>query len=173
MPALGGIAAQEFEPGRDIVEQVLDADRRALGVAAPLAAHHVRALDAQARAGRLALGAGGQRDLRDGGDAGQRLAAKAQRVDVIQVLDLAQLAGRVPGKGQLDLGGGDAAAVVGDAHQAPPALAHLDVDRGRPGVDGVFDQLFDHRRRSLDHLAGRDFVRDFLAQNLDRHVRPA
>ena len=34
----------------------------------------------------------------------------------------------------------------------------IDRDRARPRVDRVVDQLLDHRRRTLDHLASRDLI---------------
>src|SRR6185295_18630385 len=36
------------------------------------------------------------------------------------------------------------------------ARLELDPDLGRPGVQGVLDQLLDHRRRALDDLARGD-----------------
>jgi hypothetical protein len=39
---------------------------------------------------------------------------------------------------------------------ADPTASDANGDRPRAGVDGVFDQLLDYRRRPLDDLAGAD-----------------
>ena len=102
-----------------------------------------------------------QRHLGDRSDAGQRLAAKAERAEMAQVIGGRQLARGVALEGQGCLGGRDAAAVVLDADQPPAALAHFHADVGRAGVQAVLDQLFDGRRGPFDHLARGDLVGDF------------
>ncbi len=60
-------------------------------------------------------------------------------------------------EGDLDVVGGEAAAVVLDAHQLLAAGGEFDGDGGGAGVEGVLHQLLDHRERALDHLAGGYF----------------
>ena len=40
--------------------------------------------------------------------------------------------------------------------ELPPAAADVNGDGRGPGVNAVLDKLLDHRRRSLDYLAGGD-----------------
>ena len=98
VPALGSVPAQELEAGGDVVEQVLDTDRRTAGVAVRLVPGHACALDAKARAHLLSGGAGEHGELRHGSDAGQGLPSETQGANVRQVFDLLQLARCVAGK---------------------------------------------------------------------------
>ena len=60
--------------------------------------------------------------------------------------------------GGLRLGGGDAAAVVGNPDEAHAAVLDLHGQGVRPGVDSVLHELLDHRRGPLHHLAGGDQI---------------
>ena len=51
---------------------------------------------------------------------------------------------------------GDADAVIHYAYGFNSTGPDLDNDLGSTGVDGVFQQLLDHRRRPLHHLTGGD-----------------
>ena len=72
-------------------------------------------------------------------------------------------------KGGLRLGGGDAAAVVGNPDEAHAAVLDLHGQGVRPGVDSVLHELLDHRRGPLHHLAGGNLVGELRRQNLNRH----
>src|SRR5207237_7926932 len=98
-----------------------------------------------------------QRHLRDATDRGERFAAEAQRADPEQVVGRAQLAGRVTGKGETEVVGGDAAAVVDHPDQLRAALFDLHVDACAAGVDGVLEQLLHDTGRAFDDFAGGDF----------------
>ena len=52
--------------------------------------------------------------------------------------------------------GGHALAVVPDGDEPLPAVEELDADLGRPGVEGVLDELLDDGDRPFDDLAGGD-----------------
>src|SRR5204863_4815383 len=97
----------------------------------------------------------------------QRLAAEAEGVHAGQVVEGADLRGGVALDGQKSVVVRHAAAVVADFDQLAPAVLEDDVDGDCAGVDGVLDQLFDHRGRTLHHLAGRDLVDEFRGKNLD------
>ena len=84
-----------------------------------------------------------QRYLGDRCDAGERLAAEAERAEVAQVIGGRQLARGVALEGERCFSRRDAAAVVLDADQPPAALAHFDPDVGRARVEAILDQLFD------------------------------
>ena len=68
-----------------------------------------------------------------------------------------------------EVGPRHAGAVVGDADQAPAAAVGRDLDAGRAGVERVLDQLLDHARRALDHLARGDAVDQGLGELADGH----
>ena len=123
MPGLAGRGAEEAEPSRDVLEEVADGDARPDGAGASGPLDDPAAFDHHERA---EVGVGGSRvdgDLRDGGDARKRLAAKAERADGEEVVGGRQLAGRVALEGERDLLGGDPAARVDDPDQAKPATA--------------------------------------------------
>ncbi len=49
-------------------------------------------------------------------------------------------------------------------------MAKLHFQTRRAGIQRVFNQLLDHRRRPLDHLASGDLVGNPVGQNTDsRH----
>ena len=110
--------------------------------------------------------------MADRGNGVQRLAAEAQRAHGAQVIGAGDFARGVALEGKIDLGGGNAAAVVAHAHQAQAALARLDANLRRAGVDGIVQQLFDHRRRTFDDFAGGDLSGYLRVQNLDWHDVP-
>src|SRR5437773_1158128 len=85
-------------------------------------------------------------------EAGQGLAAEAQRGDAEEFVGAAQLAGGVAGEGQRQVVGGDAAAVVGHADRVGAAALDLEVDAGAAGVDGVFQEFFEDTGGALDDL---------------------
>ena len=78
---LGRVRFQELQSRGNAVEQVLDGDDRAGRRAGLRAFEDLPAVDANACPDFLGSRAGDARHLRDGGDRGQRLAAKAERLD--------------------------------------------------------------------------------------------
>ncbi len=111
------------------------------------------------RAGGLFVPPGDQRKLRDRCDAGKRLSPKAQSADRKEVIFIGDLAGGVSLDAEQGVVFFHAEAVVGDPDQGFSAPFHFDPDAPALGIDGVFQQLLDHRRRPFHHLAGGDFIR--------------
>ncbi len=62
--------------------------------------------------------------------------------------------GSVTLKSHARVGVAHAATIVDDLYQRPSGITQYDVDRGRSRIHCVFNELLDHRRRTLDHLAG-------------------
>ena len=60
-----------------------------------------------------------------------------------------------------------AAAIVGNADQAPAARLHFHAQLGSARVQRIFEQLLDHGSGPLDHLSGGDFVGDLVGQDAD------
>src|SRR5579872_4918931 len=83
----------------------------------------------------------GNLQLRDGGDAGQRLATEAERGDVLQVGQGRDFARGVLRAGQWEIVGDHAAAVVGDTNEAQTAVAQLNANGARIGIQRVVYQL--------------------------------
>ncbi len=109
-------------------------------------------------AGNMAVWVGLERNLGDAADGGQGLAPEAQRVDVEESLDVGEFAGGVAGKGQGQIVGLDAAAVVHHLDQVDAALGHLDINALAAGINGVFEQFLDNAGGPLNDLAGGDLV---------------
>ena len=101
-----------------------------------------------------------QLDRRHRRDARQRLAAEAERSDARQIVLVADLARRVTGERERRIVGAHAFAVVAHPDQAQAAVLELDDDAARARVERVLDELLHDRRRTLDHLAGRDLRRE-------------
>ena len=155
----------------NVEEQIAHDDGRPLR-AADLAHGHVPpALHVQPRSRFLRLGARGHLHAGDGSDGRQRLAAKAERANIIQLLGSDQLGGGVVLKGQTHLPRLDAAAVVSDAHIADAAVAYLHCHGGGAGVQRIFHQLFDHRRGPFDDLAGGNASDRRRVQNANGHMK--
>ena len=131
---LGLVRAQEFLARRHVEKQVAHGDGRSRRESRLVAAQHFTPGDLDPRAGRFLGGAGFEQQPRHRGDGRKRLAAKPQRGDGEQVLDVAQLAGGMALEGQHGVVARHAAAIVGDADQAPAAVFHLDAKARGAGV---------------------------------------
>src|SRR5262245_3712857 len=166
----GGLGFQKFAPRRDVEEEVADFE---FGAARKGYVAHVEqppAADLDLGPGHLALPLRAQTNLRDRGDRSQRLAAKAERHDRLEVLGGFDLAGRVALERQYRVVARHALAIVADADRPTPARFDRDLDTSRPGVNRIFDQLFDYGRGPLDHFPGGDLVRKTVWKNPDfRH----
>ena len=140
-------------------------------LASPLTNDHA-ALQLDRSGGCGFLGACRHADHGSGGNAGKRLAAKTERADGVQVVNVRNLAGGVPLERERNLAGVYAASVVGDADHREPAVANLNLYGGRSGVDGVLDELLHDRRRTLDDLPCRYPRGNRRREYADRHGQP-
>ncbi len=169
-PQLGLAGLQELASGGDVEEQRGDVDRRAAGAGGRLDRQDPAALEEHPRP-LPRRRRGGELDLGHRGDRRQRLAAEAQGGDLLEVGHRGDLARRVAVEGEERVVAVHAGAVVGDADPLPPAPFEVDLEPRRPGVEGVLDQLLDHRRRPLHHLPGGDLRHQPVGQDLDaRHA---
>jgi hypothetical protein len=164
---LGGSGLQELESRRRVEEQVADLHdgaglpgRRHGPLDLPAGAGHARALGLLPRAGRDA-------EAGHGADGRQRLAAEPERADGVEVGVLGQLGGGVALERQRQVLGRHPLPVVGHAHQRGAAVAQVDGDPARAGVQRVLHQLLHDRRRPLDDLAGGDLVDEMRRQPPD------
>ena len=127
---LGLVGPQKLLARRDVVEQIANRDGGSRRPRELIAAQHLAARDFDRRAGRLFGRARFEQQPRHRSDGGQRFAAKPERRDGKQVFDVAQLAGGVALEGQQRVVAQHAAAVVGDADQAPAAALDIDANVG-------------------------------------------
>src|SRR5215211_2491687 len=94
--------------------------------------------------------AGRERQIRDGADSVQGLAAETQRDNAGEVVRRPDLARRVLRDRAARVFGRHHRAVVADPDQGHPTVLDLDLDSARPRVERVLDQLLDGGRRTLD-----------------------
>ena len=57
--------------------------------------------------------------------------------------------------------------IVLDADQAASAVAELDLDAGRAGIERILDQFLHDRRGAFNHLAGGDLIGNPVGKNAD------
>ena len=160
---------KELAPSGQISEQVQNLDggpRRATLTPSRdrLSPEHL-----QAKAAGIQWPSGGDDGAGDGGDAGQGFASKTQCRDGVQLFLAVDLAGGMALKGYGNFFGGDPVAVVDDLNLLNATGLDLNRDLAGPGVDGVFDQFFDHRRRTFHHLSGGDLGGQAWRKDLNRH----
>ena len=166
---------EELPAGGHIVEQLRYGDRR---TACPTGVRNLRRrtpVDADAGPGRFAFRIRRQVHAGYGGDAGQRLAPKAEGTDAVEVVFAGDLAGSMPLEGQYRVLPGHACAVVHDADELLSARLDLHGNALATGVDRVLGQFLHDRGGAFNHLARGDHVRQLLGQHLDliSHASPA
>src|SRR5690606_24443768 len=162
---------QELAPGGRVVEEVAYFDRRAEGARGR---PHVGG-DASFAGERVAVVAAG-RPRRDGEprhrrDARQRLAAKTERRERLEVVERRDLARRVPRQREREPVPRDAAALVRHADELGAAGREVYRDRAGARVERVLDELLDDGGRPLDDLACRDLVDELRRKNSNGHPR--
>ena len=84
-----------------------------------------------------------------------------------EIVHAGYLAGGVARDGQLQLGGGDAYAVVPDPDKALPAVFQRDLDQRCPGVEAVFHKFFDYARGALHDFTRCDLIAQFGGKEVD------
>ena len=170
---LGGFGLEKLAPRRGIEEQVAYRERSPRRRARIFARQQLTPGNFHPRAGAFRRRAGHHLHPCDGGDRGQRFAAKAQGRDREQVVAGAQLGGGVAFESQQGVVAHHAAAVVGDAYKLAPSALDCEDDTGGPGVESILQQLFDYRSRPVDDLAGGDLVGHLVGQYVDAAHRIA
>jgi hypothetical protein len=164
----GFFGLEELAPRRCVEEQVAHLHRGPDRMRGRLhARRHVAAFGFHLPGLIGIAGARGQGQARHGTDRRQCFTTEAQAHHLLKVFQIADLAGGVTGQRQRQVIGGNAAAIVTHPQQLDAALLDIDIDAFGTGVEAVFQQLLDHRRRALDHLTGGDLVRQPRAEQLD------
>ena len=55
-------------------------------------------------------------------------------------------------------------AIINDFNELTPTIGDANINAAGPGIEGIFQQFFNHRRRAFDHLAGGDLVGDAIIE---------
>ncbi len=155
---LAAVGLQKLAARRQVVEQVVDLDHRALGRADLDHRRDRAAVHANLRAARQSPRPRPQHEMRDRRNRRQRLAPEAEGGNRREIVGPPDLARRVALDRQQRIVGLHPVAVVLDADLL--LAAELDVNQQPPGagVDGVLDQFLDHRCGPLDHFPGGNLV---------------
>ena len=167
---LAGILFEELHPRRGVVKQVVDRNGRAHTARARLDALLLPARNAVDTGKLVVFGAGHDLHTRYTCNGGQCLPAKAQRVDMPQIVCRGNFAGCMADKRLVNVLRFDAAAVIHDLQLTYAAALDGKADLRCPGVDGVFQQFLCHRSRALYDLARSDQFCRMLVQHTNfRH----
>jgi hypothetical protein len=168
MAVFGGLGAKEFAARRRVEVELVHGHRRTVGERRRQRRADLATVDFDAPGVLFPAQARRQRQARYGGNACQRLAAKAQRRDRLEVAGGGDLGCRVARQRQRQILTPDAISVVGDANQLDPAAGEIDVDLPRAGVEAVLEDLLQRRGRPVDDFAGGDLVDQLIGQRTDR-----
>ena len=163
----GLVRPQELAPRRNVEKQVANRYRGAAAAGNFFAGQHLAAGNFNTGPGFFLGRTCFQQQPGDRCNGRQRFSPETQRGDGIQVPDVIQFAGGVPFKGQHGIVAQHATAVIVDADQPAAAAFHFHPDAGGPGIQRVFQQLFDYRRGTLHHFAGGDLVGNVIGKNTD------
>ncbi len=117
------------------------------------------------------LMAGGDRQGGDVGNAGEGLAAESKAAEGFQVIQRADFGGGVGERGFGEVFLRNAMAVIGDLDPGFAAIVEGDLDPGGPGIEGIFDELFDHGAGSVDDFACGDLGDGNGIEDVDGHLR--
>ena len=158
MTKFGRLCFQKFAARGSVEKQILSRHDRAAIERSRLHRRHCTA-DRLHPAGVLRmLLAGGDDQSRDRGETGQGFTAKAEARDAFEIVKRGDFTGGVARQRQWQINGRHANAVVGNGQVLDAALKQRNVDAHRARIKRVFQQLFQRRCRSLNHLACGDLV---------------
>jgi hypothetical protein len=96
--------------------------------------------------------------LRYSSDTGQRLTAKTQCRNLLEVRSIRDLARRMARKGRHRILRTHTLPIVNHCDQGGSRSFDLDLDVSCASVESVLDQLLDHRSWPFHHLASRDLI---------------
>ena len=174
--SLGGLGAEELEPGGLVAEEILDGDAGAETAApAPVgrgwcsASPHLMWYCVAASSAAVQVTQVRTETAAIEGSASPRKprVAMLRRSSAVRSFDVA-----CPREGGGHLVGGDAGAVVLDPDGLVPPCSMETVTWGGTGVDGVFDEFLGDRGGAFDDFAGSDLGGDVGGEYFDLHVLP-
>lgn len=110
----------------------------------------------------LVLRPGFDRQIPQGTEGAQRLAAETEGGEGLEVREAGEFGGVVLEAKHPEVVGRNAAAIVDDLEPLFPVIFESDFDAGGAGVEAVLDQLFHGGGEVENHLAGADSVHHAL-----------
>jgi len=165
---LGFFGFKKFTPRRSIEKQVAHFNRGTHRMCSRLNPRcHIAPFGLNLPRLIGATGTRSQGQTSNGADGSQRLTAKAQAHHPFKVFEVTNLAGGVTRQRQRQVVAGNTAAIVTHPQQLDPGLLDVHVDTLGAGVQAVFQQLFNHRCRALNHLARGNLVGQARAEQLN------
>ena len=158
---------QKLLPRGSVEKQILDEHRRSQRATLRFDQLISAAVQSNERAEFVALQSSPHRKLRHRGNRRQRLAAKTERRNALQLGSRREFARGVRSNCETRVFSIHANAVIRHFDVRLAAVDNFDINASRLRVDGVFDQLFDNRRRTLDNLARRNLVNRIDIEQFD------
>ena len=161
------IGFQELPAGRHVKKQVLHRE-----ITAPLTCHrflllHLRTSNLDIRTQAVLLAAGFQLHLCHSRNGSQRLAPEPHGMQGEQIGRFPDFRGSMTLKSHSGIRFRHALPVVNYPYAGFPGIGHQYLDVLGTGIDSVFHQLFNDRRRTLYHLTGCNLVGYRIRQQTD------
>ena len=164
---LGAVLFEKFHASGGVVEHIPDyngSTRRTTGIGK---IHLLTAVDHIAAAGDALRCAGEHLHPTDGGNGSQCLPTETKGSYAVEVLRSGHLAGSMADKGGRQVLLLNTGTVIGDTDVTDASVFDLNSDLLGTGIDGVFQQFLDDRRRPLHHLTGGNELCHLWRQNMD------
>jgi len=173
MRELGGFGLEELPPRRRVVVEVAHFD---YGSGRQRGWFRFRGRFGAKSPGMIGFSlSAGQHNPRHRSYRGQRLAAKAERGDALQIVERGNFRGGVTCQRQRQFVTRNTATVVADAYQFDAAFLKLYLDRLTAGIKRVFEQFLEYRRRTFDDLACGNLADQQVGEKMNvlggRHVQ--
>src|SRR6267154_2046853 len=162
-----GIAFQEFAPRGGVVVKIVDLDRRSKWVRGRLNRADAPAFCAERKGAAGACSPARKRDPCNRSDACERLAAKAQRANLFEIVQGSDLARCVARERHRQILALNAGSVVDDTDLLYAAFDERDADVGGARIEAVLEELLQYRRRPVDHFPRRDLADERFGQRAD------
>ena len=156
---------QKRTPSRKIVEQIAHLQRRSRRHAAIANLRMDSAVNDDFRSRIVLRTPCAEREMRYAGNGGERFAAKAHRLNPVDILNRPNLARGLPLRRHQRIVAPHAGTVVGNRNQLPASGCNRNINARRPGVQSIFQKLFDNRCRALDNLACGNLVGHILREH--------
>src|SRR5688572_28972483 len=168
MRVLGRFGFEELATRRRVEIEILHLDARSRIVGCRRRLAYGAALGHDRPAMLRLTSPASQRQVGNGGDAGKRLAPKAEARDALEIIARRDLAGCMTCERELELFPGYPDTVITDLDEPSAAACRADVHLASARVEAVFEQLLQCGRRPFDHFARRDLVDQQIGKHVNR-----
>ena len=156
---LSCVRFQELTSCRNIEKKIFNLEIATHRTRTRLLTHETRTREREHRTHVISRTPRAQFHLRYSSNRRQRLTTKTHCMQVEEVVGLPDFRRRMPFESQAGIGLRHATAIVDHLNSRTSSINHDNVYRLRPGINGIFDKLFDDACRTLYHLASSNLVR--------------